>query len=223
MRNASPCVLFVSALLTSALLAATLNEEKPAMSPEEENKLVQVATGLYSKDSAVRERARRELIAAGDHCIPVMERVSWYDPKFDYRLFEEEKIKVLSGLRTRAAVLGLVECIGYSRSWTTVPTIAAEETVRRDFPSYAALVEMGQQAVPELGQGLVWHGTRDVLIVKALRNIGGPEATEHVRRYVNSLEGELQHAKLVLQEMEKDQKARQTPGGPASEPRDSTK
>jgi len=154
---------------------------------------------LYSNSVRARTEAADRLVAAGPTAIPLLLPVvcDQSEPNFD-RVWPAAA-KVLGELKAQAATRCLVPLLLYRYPSIGPVIMKSDKTLTDVDPAFAALVQIGEPAVPEIRQHLSFLPPEAAIAaLRVLRLINTPSAKEAAQSYIKVLEDQTNFAKQVL-------------------------
>jgi HEAT repeat protein len=187
-----PVVASVLLLVASAVTA----QKQERATPEQIKRDVKA---LYAKDPAVRSEALARLKEAGTTAVPYLV-VVLNDGRRANTDAVLAAIKILGDLRAKQAAPALVRAIDFNTTGESSVLLKGDSRIIQEYPAVGALVQIGSDAVPALKAELsLGHASREELVLRTLKIIGGPSAARVVTDYISDLERRLVRAKQILQ------------------------
>ena len=185
----------------SALTLCTLLLVPQAKGQEPSQALSRYIGELYSDNATVRTEAARKLVAAGPTSIPVLLPVlcDTSKPKFDVAW--RTAATVAGELKGVAAAPCLIQTLGLGD--VTLSVFKPEKTIAEYEPGFAALVQIGEPAVPAIARALPsLHPDKAYLALRVLRIINTPAAKAAAEDYIKVLQNETRLAKEVVDDFQ---------------------
>ena len=162
--------------------------------------------GLYSPSPESRARASARLVEAGPAAIPSLKSIVCGAYKSDSDVAWREAAKAVGQLKAEDASLCLVRLLARD---PTLNVFASEETIIAYDPAYAALLQIGEPAIPSISMALLsLHPDQAFLGLRILQKIGTPEAKAAVEAYIEALENQTKLAKGVLSDFPRENQGR---------------
>src|SRR5260370_26679165 len=144
---------------------------------------------LYSSNAKTRADAATRLAGAGPGAIPLLVPVICDKAKPDFDVAWPDAAKVLGELKAEAAAPCLIQMLMYKYPSIGPVVMKPDETLARIDPAFAALVQIGEPAVPAIRKRLPLLGPDPaIMALRVLRAINTPNAKEAVEAYIKSLE-----------------------------------
>ncbi len=188
--------------LTLMCWALSLGLSASAAGYPTEEELKNDVPKLYSANPQTRELAARKLVAAGRRSIPLLLPVLCDDSKPHSDRAWPVAAKALGELRAEAAAPCLVRMLEREMpSAAGALEMKSDEALADLDPAFAALVRIGEPAVPAIRQRLPFlYPGQAYLALRVLRIFQTPSAKEAAEFYIRSLEDRTRQAKRVLQD-----------------------
>jgi len=156
---------------------------------------------LYSNSARVRADATTRLVEAGPAAIPLLLPVLCDESKPNFDVAWRHAARALGELKAGAAAPCLVQML--SLGDVTLSVFKPEKTIFDDDPAFAALVQIGEPAVPAIARYLPsLHPNKAYLALRVLRVINTPSAKAAVEAYIKLLENQTRLAKEVLDDFQ---------------------
>jgi len=142
---------------------------------------------LYSNNSGVRAEATHRLVEAGPATIPALLPVLCDKSKVNFDVAWRSAAKALGDLKADAAAPCLVQMLALGD--VTLSVYKPEATIAEYEPAFAALVQIGEPAIPAIERALPsLHPDQSYLALRVLRVINTPAARAAVEDYIALLE-----------------------------------
>jgi hypothetical protein len=152
---------------------------------------------LYSSNSGVRAEATHRLVEAGPVVIPALLPVLCDKSKANFDVAWRSAAQALGNLKADAAAPCLVQMLALGD--VTLSVFKPETTIAEYEPAFAALVQIGEPAIPAIARALpTLDPDKSYLALRVLRVINTPVARAAVEANVAMLELQTRHAKEVL-------------------------
>jgi hypothetical protein len=156
---------------------------------------------LYSKSAKERADATSRLVDAGPAAIPLLLPVLCDKSKPNFDLAWRHAAKALGELKAEVAAPCLVQMLALGD--VTLSVFKPEKTILDNEPSFAALVEIGEPAVPAIARYLpTLHPDQAYLALRVLRVINTPSARVALEDYIKLLQDQTRLAKEVLDDFQ---------------------
>src|SRR5579884_4291222 len=190
--------------LTCLLFSCTFSFcEKPARQDSHASLRTQVRE-LYSEDESTRMRGTSKLVAAGAPAIPLLISVLHDQTNPHFEVAWPAAARGLGQLKAVNAVPSLIRLLGEGLEINVVGK--SDETLAERNAAFAALVEIGEPAVPMIRRMLpLLEFNEAYMALRVLQAIGSPEAREATKRYISGLEDQLRIANEVLKGFDKSE------------------
>jgi hypothetical protein len=159
------------------------------------------ARDLYSRSENTRSAAAARLVAAGTVAIPFLKSVLCDRTRPDFERAWPYAARALGELKAQDAASCLVELL----MWQYPPGLGAvvlksDDTLLDADPAFAALVQIGEPAVPTIRRHLPFLGPDQALMaVRILRLIDTQSAREAAGAYVKVLEDQIVWVKSIME------------------------
>lgn len=170
-----------------------------AAGQQREQQLKQNVRALYSSNDAARSDAASRLVEAGPEAIPLLITVlcNRAEPNFDVAW--RPAAEILGKLRAGEAAPCLVQMLGLGD--VTLSVFKPERIIAEHEPAFAALVQIGEPAVPAIARALPsLHPDKAYLAMRVLRVINTPHARAAAETYIKQLENQARLAREVLED-----------------------
>jgi hypothetical protein len=159
---------------------------------------------LYSRDAQVRADAASRLTTLGSSAIPSLTEVVCDRSKSNFDSAWPVAAKALGDMKAKAAVPCLIELLMYNYPSIGPVIMKPDETLADVDPSFAALVRIGEPAVPEVRKRLPFLGPEEaIMALRVLRAINTPGARDAAESYITVLQDQLRFSQQVLEEFGK--------------------
>jgi hypothetical protein len=195
-------VQFMAACFLIAFLSANAVETSAHPRTQAANERVaKDIDALYSDDEQKRDAAVQDLTQAGRVAIPllVLALTNSGHPQFD-RAFRPVAT-LLGEWRVPEAAPDLARLLGTGYPAMVLDYGRTDESMAASDPAFEPLVKIGDGAVPELKKQLILaHWPRVYVILRVLKSIGTPAATEVGMSYIARIESDLKIAKSLFPE-----------------------
>lgn len=154
---------------------------------------------LYSSNAKTRADAAARLATAGTDAIPLLVPVICDKAKPDFDVAWPDAAKVLGELKAEVAAPCLIELLMYKYPSIGPVVMKSDETLGRVDPAFAALVRIGEPAVPSLRKRLPFLGPDPaIMALRVLRAINTPSAKEAAEAYIKGLQEQIRFADEIL-------------------------
>lgn len=159
---------------------------------------------LYSRDAQVRADAASRLATIGSSAIPAPTEVVCDRSKSNFGSAWPAAAKALGAMKAKVAVPCLIELVMYNYPSIGPVIMKPDETLADVDPSFAALVRIGEPAVPEVRRHLPFLGPDEaIMALRVLRAINTPSARDAAESYITILQDQLRFSQQVLEEFGK--------------------
>jgi hypothetical protein len=156
---------------------------------------------LYSDNATIRADAARKLVAAGPTSIPMLLPVLCDASKPNFDVAWRTAATVAGQLKAVAAAPCLIQTLGLGD--VTLSVFKPEKTIAEYEPGFAALIQIGEPAVPAIARALPsLHPDKAYLALRVLRVINTPAAKAAAEDYLKVLQNETRIAKEVLDDFQ---------------------
>jgi HEAT repeat protein len=157
--------------------------------------------GLYSSNAKTRADAATRLATVGTDAIPLLVPVICDKAKPDFDVAWPSAAKILGELKAEAAAPCLIQMLMSKYPSIGPVVMKPDETLARADPAFAALVQIGEPAVPAIRKRLPFLGPDPaIMALRVLRAINTPSAREAAKAYVKGLQEQLRFADEILAE-----------------------
>jgi hypothetical protein len=159
------------------------------------------ARKLYDGDARVREDAAERLVAKGQEAIPYLLPVLCQRSKPHFDEAWPVAAKALARLKAAEASRCLVPLL--LSGFAYVGITQSDEKIEEMDPAFAALVQIGDPAVPAIRDRLpMLPFAKSYLALRALRAIGTPAAKSAIHDYISALQRQISLANEMLQQFD---------------------
>ena len=159
------------------------------------------AKRLYSEDAGTRSNAAKRLAAAGPSAIPSLVSVLCDKTRKNFDVAWPVAAKVLGELKAEAAAPCLVEML-MDKYPSIGPVVGkSDETLANVDPAFAALVQIGEPAVPAIRRRLPFLLPEPaIMALRVLRAINTPSAKDAAEAYIKFIEDQSRLANQILRD-----------------------
>jgi len=159
---------------------------------------------LYHGNAKRRTEAAERLVAAGPRVIPLLLPVICDRTKPRFKEAWPIAAKILGEMKAKAAAPCLVDLLMYEYPPMGPVIMKTDETLMGVDPAFAALVRIGEPAVPAIRAHLPFLGPEAaIMALRVLRVINTPSAREAAETYIKTLQHQLRFAGQVLEDFGK--------------------
>ena len=156
---------------------------------------------LYSDNAKERSDAAHRLAAAGPSAVPLLVRVICDRTKSHFDVAWPVAAKILGDLKAEAAAPCLVDLLMYEYPSIGPVSEKSDETLAAADPAFAALIHIGEPAVPAIKRRLPFLGPDPaIMALRVLRTIKTPSAREAAEDYMKILQDQVRIAGQVLRD-----------------------
>jgi len=154
---------------------------------------------LYNTNVKVRNEAALRLKTAGEPARPLLTKVICNRSATHFDIAWPNAARILGELKAASAVPCLVDLLMYAYPSIGPVIMKSDQTLASVDPAFAALVAIGDPAVPELRRRLPFVSlASSVMMLRVLQAIHTPPAREAVQNYIETLNIQTQMANQIL-------------------------
>jgi hypothetical protein len=154
---------------------------------------------LYSSNANVRSEAASRLSAVGPSAISLLVAVVCDRTKSNFDVAWPVAAKILEGLKAPAVAPCLVDLLMYRYPSIGPVNGKSDETLASVDPAFAALIRIGEPAVPAIKRHLPFLGPdAAIMALRVLRAINTPSAREAAEAYIEVLQNQVRIANQML-------------------------
>jgi hypothetical protein len=154
---------------------------------------------LYAESAKTRAEAVSRLVAAGPSAIPLLLPVVCDRSRANFDNAWPPAARALGSLRAESATRCLVPMLLWNYPSIGPVIMKSDETLVGVDPAFAALVQIGEPAVPTIRSHLPFLGPEQAIsALRVLRLINTPNAKVAAEAYIKFLEDQTRMANQVL-------------------------
>jgi hypothetical protein len=170
-------------------------------SASERDTVAKEVKNLYSENPHIRESAVARLTAGGPVVVSALIPVICDRAKLHFDRAWPLAARVLGQLRAQDAAPCLAGLLMYNYPAIGPVVIKPDETLINVDPAFAALIRIGEPAVPAIRKQLPFLGPEPaIMALRVLRKINTPSARDAAEAYARMLHDQVRFTEQVIQE-----------------------
>lgn len=156
---------------------------------------------LYSNNTKTRADAAIRLAGAGPSAIPFLVPVICDRGKSNFEVAWPDAAKILGELKAQPASPCLIDMLMYNYPSIGPVMTKPDDTLASVDPAFAALVRIGEPAVPSIRKRLPFLGPEPaIMALRVLRAINTSNAKQAAEAYIKGLQEQIRFAGDILRD-----------------------